>query len=439
MSPAPDLTPRRRRRNPWWIPPFLGRVPSIEDQLLRALGLVSLAMLFEQYDLAMLTAALKFVAEDLGLPESQFGGYLSAIRLGALPAFLVVPLADRIGRRRVFLASLAGVSVATFFTAFAQTPLQFVALQMVARSFMISCAAMSLVIITEEFPAEHRGWGIGMLGALGACGNGLAALLFAFVEVIPFGWRTLYALGLAPIALLPMLRREIHETRRFTQHAKDHAGITVAGGVIRQWARPLKSFLTTYPGRAAVVATAASLGAVGSISVFQFTAYYALKVHGWAPAQFSLMVIAGGAIGIVGNIAAGRLGDRIGRRIVGLIFLSGFPLFSWVYYNGPSWTLPIGWIGLVFCATAGQVITRALSTELFPTSQRGTAAGWLSLVETLGAAAGLALLSLDSETPADIARMTSLLAVAVFVAGLSLQLLPETRQRELEAISHDTD
>lgn len=435
MAPDLDLSAARHRRNPWWIPRFLGRVPDIEDHLLRALGLVSLAMFFEQYDLAMLTAALKFVAEDLGLAESQLGGYLSVIRLGALPAFLVVPLADRIGRRRVFLASLAGVSLATFFSAFAQTPQQFVVLQMVARTFMISCAAMSLVIITEEFPAEHRGWGIGMLGALGACGNGFAALLFAFVEVVPFGWRALYALGLAPIALLPMLRREIHETRRFTQHTQDHAAN--AGGVLQQWARPLKSFLTTYPGRAAVVAAAASLGAVGSISVFQFTAYYALKVHGWAPAQFSLMVIAGGAIGIIGNIAAGRLGDRVGRRIVGLAFLSGFPLFAWVYYNGPSWSLPLGWIGLVFCATAGQVILRALSTELFPTSQRGTAAGWLSLVETLGAAAGLALLSLDSETPADIARMTSLLAVAVFIAGLFLLLLPETKQRELETISQD--
>ena len=106
--------------------------------------------------------------------------------------------------------------------------------------------------------------------------------------------------------------------------------------------------------------------------------------------------------------------------------------------NGPSWCLPFAWVGLVFCAAAGQVIVRALSTELFPTSQRGTAAGWLSLVETLGAAVGLGLLGLGSETPADIARMTSLLAVCVAIAGLSLLFLPETNRRELEAISHDT-
>lgn len=414
-------------------------MPDIDNHLLRALGLVSLAMFFEQYDLAMLTAALKFVADDLGIAENQFGSYLGAIRLGALPAFLVVPLADRIGRRKVFLASLAGVSVFTFLTAFSQDSLQFVALQMVARGFMISCAAMSLVIITEEFPAEHRGWGIGMLGALGSSGNGFAALLFGFVGVIPFGWRTLYALSILPVFLLPRLRRELKETRRFTEHHNAHNAPRVTGGVLAEWARPLKGFLVTYPGRAAMVATAAGLGSIGSISVFQFTAYYALKVHGWVPAQFSAMVIVGGAIGIIGNIAAGRLGDRFGRRYVGLAFLSAFPFFAFIYYNGPGWCLPVGWIGLVFCATAGQVITRALSTELFPTSQRGTAAGWLSLVETLGAAVGLVLLGMRSETPADIARMTSLLAMAVFLAGLSLLLLPETNRRELEAISHDVD
>jgi putative MFS transporter len=351
-----------------------------------------------------------------------------------LPAVILVPVADRVGRRRVFLASLGGVSLATFFTAFSQTPVQFVMLQMVARACMISCGAMSLVIITEEFPAEHRGWGIGMLGALGACGNGFAAMLFAFVQMLPFGWRALYAFGLLPMALLPLLRREIKETGRFTRHRDAHRA-DPSQGWVQAWAQPMKKFLVTYPGRAATVAAAAGLGAIGSIAAFQFTAYYAFTVHHWAPAQFSLMVIIGGGIGIIGNIAAGRLGDRIGRRWVGLGFLSAFPLFVWIFYNGPGWSLPLAWIGLVFCATAGQVIVRALATEIFPTSQRGTAAGWLSLVDTLGAAVGLGLIGLASETPADIAHATSRLALVVMLAGATLLLLPETRRRELESIS----
>src|SRR5581483_7096753 len=150
------LTPAARERagrprwpNPWWIPPFLGRVPAIEPHLVRLLGLVALALFFEQYDQSMLTSALKYIATDLGMTESELGGYLGLIRLGALPAFLVVPFADRIGRRRVFLLSVLGISVGTCLTAFTRTAAEFVAAQMATRTFVLTGAAAAFVIVTE--------------------------------------------------------------------------------------------------------------------------------------------------------------------------------------------------------------------------------------------------------------------------------------------------
>jgi MFS family permease len=83
---------------------------------------VALALFFEQYDQSMLTSALKFIARDLDMREEDLAGYLGVVRPGALPAFLVIPFADRIGRRRVFLASVIGISMGTFLTAFTRTP-----------------------------------------------------------------------------------------------------------------------------------------------------------------------------------------------------------------------------------------------------------------------------------------------------------------------------
>ena len=80
-------------RNPWWIPVFLGGVPDIEPRLISLLGLVSLALFFEQYDNSMLTSALKYIATDLGMAEHDLGGFLAIIRLGSLPAFLLVQIA----------------------------------------------------------------------------------------------------------------------------------------------------------------------------------------------------------------------------------------------------------------------------------------------------------------------------------------------------------
>ena len=85
----------------------------------------------------------------------------------------------------------------------------------------ILCAAgyqaIAAVVIAEEFAPEHRGWGIGALGALQACGAGVAAIMFGFVEYLPYGWRSLYAIGLGPLLLIAYFRRTLPETHRFQQ------------------------------------------------------------------------------------------------------------------------------------------------------------------------------------------------------------------------------
>lgn len=427
---------RSALRNPWWIPPILGGVPDVEPRLVSLLGLVALALFFEQYDNSMLTSALKFIAADLDMPEERLGSFLALVKLGAVPAFLIVPFADRIGRRRVFLLGVLLFSLGTLATAFTQTAMQFVLAQTVTRTFMLTASAVAFVIVTEEFPAMHRGWAIGMLGALASCGNGLGAALFAAVDVLPYGWRSLYAVGLVPLFLLPLLRRRVAETDRFRHHRAAEVALGDHVGPLAGWYRPLVNLARTYPGRALGIALVGGLMAIGEAAVFQFTAYFVLTEHGWSPGDFALMFILGGAVGIIGNIVAGRIGDRVGRRVVGFVFLALFPVFAWVFYHGPGWVLPIAWSLFVFCNTAGGVVIRAFSTELFPTSYRGTSAAWLSLIQTLGWALGLALVSLVG---GEIATATSWISTIVLVSACALLALPETYQQELEAISSDPD
>jgi MFS family permease len=419
-------------KRPWWLRLFPGRIPALEERQLRLLGLVSLAMFFESYDLSMGTSALTHIADDLHIGESELGVTLGLIRLGAIPAFLLAPFADRIGRRRIFLACVLASSATTLGTAFVRTTGEFVAIQMLTRTALILGAIVAIVIVAEEFPAESRGWALGMLGALSACGHGLGAILFAAIEELPYGWRSLYALGFMPLLFWHRFRQGIVETTRFQRHAAER---TSRGG-LHDWLGPLVALARTHPGRTAAMAAVAGLLGIGEVSAFQFTSYYALKAHGWAPGQYSAMVLLGGGIGIVGNIVAGRLGDRIGRRRVGACFLSILPLFAFIYYNGPSWALPIGFAGFVFCATASGVIVRAFSTELFPTSHRGTSAGWAQLLQTLGWAVGLTLIG-GAEDVRDLAVRTSMLACATIGSAALLLTLPETHRRELESLSHE--
>jgi MFS family permease len=298
---------------------------------------------------------------------------------------LVIPYADRIGRRRVFLGTLIGTAFATLLTAFAQTPTHFVLCQMLTRTFFVAGSAIAFVMVAEEFPANHRGWGVGMLGALGASGHGVAMLLFSQIDHLPYGWRTLYLIGVVPLLIFPVFRRHLPETQRFKHHQAD--GDTDSGSYSMA---PLLGLVREYPARALGVSLSGFVPAVGMVGAFQFTGYFTQTVHGWTPGQYAFMIFCGGALGIGGNIVAGRLSDLFGRRAVGMVLLGSFPFWVALFYNGPSWVVPIAWIGFLFGSSGGRMILRTLATELFPTAQRASASGLFIILEALGSQSPLA-------------------------------------------------
>ena len=432
VSEAPIGRHASPLRNPWWIPPFLGGVPPLEPRLIRLLGLVTFGVFFEQYDLSLLSAAIRHINEDLQIGLGESGYYLSAIRLGGFLTFAIVPFADRLGRRRIFLVSLLGMSVGTLASGLSPNALCFVAAQVVSRAFMLAAIAVAVVILTEEFPAAHRGWAIGVMGAVGGFGFGLGAMIFSLIDVLPYGWRALYVLGFLPVLLLPMFRRELVETTRF-QQLRERGEI--ASGV--SGLASILGLARAQPRRALTLGAVAALSAMGGIAVFQYASLFVQTVHGWEPWRYSVMIIAGGGIGVAGNVVAGRLGDRLGRRRVGLIAYLCFPAFAVAFYQGPSWMLWLAFGGFVFCNSAGEVVTRTFAGELFATSRRGAATGWLAFASTLGWAAGLLAVGVGTVDVADLVLTICLLGLAAALAGCFLLALPETRQRALEEIAEE--
>jgi MFS family permease len=397
---------------------------------------VSLALLFEEYDIAILTSALSRIAGELGMAEADFGLYLGVIRLGAVPAFLFVPLADRVGRRPVFLASTVVLGILTCATAFVATPMQFVVLQALTRTFFMTGSAVAFVIIAEEFPARRRGWGLGAVAALGSTGHGLGAFMFALIDTLPYGWRALYAFGIVPVLCLPMLVRSIPETTRFTElrgatRAREGVLETLTSAL-----DPLRMLFASHAARAFALCVSGFLIAAAMLPAFQFSGHYTQAGLGFRPAQYSLMVILAGALGLVGNVVAGRLGDSIGRRRVGVVMLALCPAAVFAFYFGPTWVVVLSWMPLVFCSMGGRVILRALSTELFPTSHRGAAAGAFSVAEALGAVfAMFAIHAYGTGDIADLAMIVAAISLLSFGSAACVLLFPETRMRELEEIA----
>ena len=417
------------------MPRFLGSIPSgVTSAHLRILGFVAFAMLFENYDLGLIAAALPQIREAFGLSETQAGNLLGAIELGALVAFLLVPLADRFGRRRLLLACVIGMSVSALLTALAPNVHAFAVAQVLTRSFAATATVVSFVIVAEEFPAEHRGWGIGMLGAVGAAGFGLGAAVYSQVERLPYGWRAVYGIGALALLLLPLFRRGIAETRRFRE---SQAGRTSRGSPLAETLRPLVQLAVRYPARAALLGLAIWLATAGHRPALRFVSDFVQQVHGWSPSDYALLTVGGGLLGVLGNPVAGVLGDRFGRRQLGALVMLPFPLVASLFYLGPGAALVAPWIAMVFLAMASNTILRALATELFPTEMRSSAGGLGLLGETLGASTGLFLFAGLNAHVDGRGVALSLVSCAAALAAFFLLFLPDTHRRELEAIASD--
>jgi MFS family permease len=144
-----------------------------------------------------------------------------------------------------------------------------------------------------------------------------------------------------------------------------------------------------------------------------------------------------GAFGIIGNPVAGRLADRFGRRTIIVVALLAFPLFTGLFYAGPSGLVALPWTLMVFLNMAIGVMQRALMTELFPTASRGAAGGLQSLSTTLGVVAGTFLYARAMEWLGDQALVIPLFSLATIAAAVAVALVPETARLELEQISDE--
>ncbi len=418
---------------PWWTfaVPYPGPMPKLARKQWSIMGLLAVAELFDQYDIGIMGLALSQIQAGLAIPEAQVAGVNAVIRLGMLPAFGLTIMADRLGRRRLLLTTIVGFTVCTFATGFVRDAREFILLQFLARVFIGGETMLAVVVIAEELSAGDRGFGIGLLGALGALGHGLAALVFGFVEVLPFGWRALYVVGVIPLLFLTWFRRGLPETQRFESHRR-----TLQGHKLRDRIEPVLHLVRMYPRRMGVLSVAILPFDFVVATAFTFMPKTLQEVHGYSPGNVTALFLTAGGLAILGNIYAGILGDRFGRKPVmcaGMV-LNAIAIVG--FYNASGWMVPPLWVMAVFTITGVGVLFKALGSELFPTSYRSTASGMRAVVGTLGGVAGLAIEGpLYQLVGSHALAITCMAPVLVLPPILIATLLPETAARELEDIS----
>lgn len=425
MSGVEAERPPRWLRVAW----FIRDPPPLTTRQWQVLGLISVAALFDQYDRALFALALPRIQLSLGIGEADVGWLGSIVRLGALPAFFATVAADRIGRRRVLLATIVGYTVCTAATALAPDARSFVAFQFLAHVFTAAESMLGVVVVAEELDAGARGWGIGALFAIQSCGVGLAALLFPLFDWLGLTWRALFAVGVVPLALVAYWRRVLPETERFT--AVQAAGIARTPALA-----PIVALARAYPARFAAVGAVAFVLSAGGAAADFLGPKYLQDAHGWSPAQVAVLYVLGGGLAIAGAAYAGRLSDRLGRRPMTVAFGVAVLLFAIAFYNASGWPLPLLWIVLICTVVGHDVLQASFGAELFPTSYRSTASGARAVIGTVGAALGLAVESLLYRALGSHWEAITLMLAGALLGPLIVALaFPETAGRTLEEIA----
>ena len=426
-TPSPGGGPARR---PWWTRaiPYFGKTPDLSPTQWRVLGLLVIAELFEHYDIGLLSMALKQIQEGLGVPDNEIGAMMGVVRLGAIPAIAVGVLADRFGRRRLLLATVIGSAVFTLLSGLARDAAEYQFFQFFARMCLYAEPLLAAVVIVEELKARDRGFGIGMLGALGSLGHALGAILFGMIDVLPHGWRDLYIMGAVPLFALAWFRRALPETRRFEEKASREP--------VAAWWRPVTSLVRQYPGRLAAITAAYAPIEFVQTTAGMFGPKILQEVHGYDPHDVTGLFLVGGALAILGHLYAGTLSDRFGRRMIMTVFVGALGVAYYVMYNGSGFAVNIAWVVTTFSAMGLGVLFKTVGAELFPTSHRSAATMVRAGIGISFGSLGLFLESSLYETlgshQAVITAMLPLLAIAPLVIW---SLVPETASRELEDVS----
>jgi MFS family permease len=402
-----------------FFPP--GGLESSDKKLLLLLGA---AFFVGQYDMTVLSLALPNMQESFDISEQDLGKVIGAARLGALPAIFLALLSDRIGRRRLLIVTLLGLSIATGATGFARTTGEFIAFQFCARAFTTAEEILAVIYVLEMLPARHRGWGVGFLAAMGGLGSGLASMLYGLVDFLPGGWRALYVIAAFPILYIAWLRRLLPESTLFDRHLERNA--------TQQFWQPLRDIFSNHGREMTAIALIAATFWFHLSATLNFMSKYLQETHAYSPQEVSVLFIVAGSLAILGNVAAGRISDHIGRRptlIAGLIVNC---VATITFYNMAGWFLPLAWIAALFSFFAVDVMVSAMSGELFPTSCRSTASTLRSICAMVAAVAGLAIEgSLFNALGSHAAALSLLCLSSLLAIPVVILLLRETSDTEL--------
>jgi MFS family permease len=398
-------------RQPWWAPP-----QRLDARAARVLGLLAAASLIAGYCNTLFSQTVAFAADEFGASERAQGVAGTVVRLGIVFTVILLALADRAGRRLVLVGAAVVAPILAASGALAPSLAVLTAIQTVARPVAIALGLVVAIVAAEEMPPGSRAYAVSVLGLAYALGVGTCVWALPLADLGVRGWRLIYVVGLVYLVVAASLRRGIPESKRYELPHAERA--------------PL-------PGRRFLLLAGSAF--LYNLLIAPTTFYenrYLKDVRGYSASLIALYTIVTGTPGFIGVLLGGRIADVRGRRIVGAVGLVGVAVGSVLVFSLVGGSL---WIAKVLSSIAGGAVVPALgvyTAELFPTSRRGGANGWLSALAVMGSIGGLLIAGQLLDQGVTYGTVMAILAIGPLVyAALVIVAYPETARRSLDDIN----
>jgi putative MFS transporter len=415
----------------------------------RALLTIALGEFVDGYDLIVISGALLQLQTEFDLGKGGVGWLSAAAFFGsAVGALFFGDLADRIGRRRVFVLNLvAFVGLALLSAAITEVWMLFVVRVLIGVAIGADIAA-SISFLAELSPRGRRGAWAGAMPQITWSLGAICAILLdaALYSAIGSGaWRWMFAAGALPAVVVLWLRRSLPDSPRWllargrvaeAVASFEQFGLTVTNTstlvetmmtpppLVGRHARSVGAWIAPYRS---VLARGAGLFAVLMIGLMPLNGIgqsvlgpYVLKEFGHLSAVGALL---GGAViwvgAIVGSCLAWATLDKIGRITAIAASLVGFVIVYVLMV-----TVASGTVALVplFCLLGvvtwfGASAAWPLPSELLPTAVRGRAQGLGSGLQRVSIAVNVLLVP-------HLLGLLGFRPTVLLAAGISVALIP---------------
>ncbi|MDH0836686.1 MFS transporter [Acinetobacter johnsonii] len=418
------------------------------------LWVIGLGWMFDAMDTGLISFILAKMAEDWYMSPTEKGWVVSIGFVGmAIGAVCSGGLADRIGRKTVFAATLVIYSLATAACAFAPNLTWLLVFRFIVGLGLGGQLPVAVTLVSEYIPAQVRGRFIVLLESFWGLGW-LCAALVAYFVIPKFDWHMAFLIGGIPALYaiviwfkvpesIPYLinRGRIVEAHALVQQIERQCGVEVIEHIVVKPVAEKKNVSFTQLWSGAFARRTLMLWLIWFGIVYSYYGIFTwlpslLVKQGYSIVQSFEYVLVMILAQLPGYMAAAWLVEKLGRKVTLAGFIGMCAVSAYFFGQADTVSMIMFWGCLMsFFNLGAWGVLYTYTPEQYPTNIRAFGSGWASAIGRMGGiVAPMVVTHMMVQSNGFSAIFMMFTAVLLAVAAVILILGEETKGKTLEEI-----